>query len=437
MTQFFLALLAMLSGVFASNDALGQVPFNPQWQLLSAVPNAQNILVAGTTLIAYNVDTIYRSTDDGLSWEVSLLDAGRILTLSYSVDSDGLIFIARNLRLNQFDFDLLRSTDYGQSWERTGSGWQGRYPIIWSLNHETFMCDAGRQGQNGIVWKTSDHGDSWVKIWDGIRLFNSVEFDHGTCSPTTGHMLLCNDKYTPYPFYLSTDSGKTWIGITASGPWPVVPQYNSHGVLLGPGGNGVSVSTDDGRTWSVSKQYDSSRSGTGRFVLDNRDNRWLMEDFRTYYNFSAAGATTWDSVSTPLVGQGAFWGGPCAVSSRGTVFVINSGNLAAFGDDSGALFRSTQFHLFNTCAPSAEPSFAIQVTPNPAYSEIRIDGLPASAHSISIYDMIGHQVIRQDANSQLGNLRVILEGLPDGWYAVGVTGGSTTAVFLKSESSLR
>ena len=192
---------------------------------------------------------------------------------------------------------------------------------------DVYLCVSGPSGPNGGgVWKSSDQGDSFSRVSDGlpegINLFKSSEFEGGgeggwgpqlvfspdgsavlstyggTCYtlergdapgwvPTTSITnaaclrTIAADPFTPGRFLCaqgtnlleSADGGRSWHRLQAIG-WQssscVAFDAHSPGLVVGAGKNAITVSVDGGRTFSELEDGLDYPTGVRRYVAVDR-----------------------------------------------------------------------------------------------------------------------------------------------------------------------
>ncbi len=168
---------------------------------LTVDPHDPRIVWAGTSVTGH----IYRSSDGGFSWEAR--DNG--ITIEY----DGLTF--RGFTVDPRSSDIVYAMAETTN-EALGGSW------VWG------------NGTGGVIYKTTDAGLKWTKIWDG-----------GIPSSLTRYLWI--DPSNPEVLYVSTgifDRGAIGEGDPATDPF---------------GGLGILVSTDGGSTWDIQGEENGLR----------------------------------------------------------------------------------------------------------------------------------------------------------------------------------
>jgi len=185
---------------------------------------------------------IFRSTDDGQTWMATnsgLTDLSPPGIRGIDLSSTGIVFAARA-------GGVFRSTDEGMSWRTVNKGIV--FVEMTSLVVEPrsgYVFAAAAFASGGTLYRSVNNGDSWTDL--------SAQADGAikalTVSPD-GHIFFCVGQ-TPYVRW-TKDLGDTFFGHWM-GPDKVHPQSllatERIGLLTGTQGYGVYQSADDGLTW--------------------------------------------------------------------------------------------------------------------------------------------------------------------------------------------
>lgn len=106
---------------------------------------------------------LLESTDGGASWEKRMSaidnpDGWHLYAIEPVPDSEGTVMIAGERGT------LFRSRDYGNSWERLESPYEGSYFGATAARGEAVLV----YGLQGNVWLSRDRGESWQRIKTGV-----------------------------------------------------------------------------------------------------------------------------------------------------------------------------------------------------------------------------------------------------------------------------
>ncbi len=282
-----------------------------------------NIVYVGTGSEAIRSNVIlgrgvYKSTDAGKTWQhVGLRDVGQIGQLKIDPKNPDVAYVAS--AGNPFawtpDRGIYRTKDGGKSWQKvlfindqTGAvsvaiNWSNPsevYAGAWRTQRRPWTIISGGPAAEGGVYKTTDGGDHWSRVGDGLPddLIGKVWVDVAQSSPhviyaqveakgpkgglyrstdSGAHWTLQNNSQTlrARPFYFnkvyanpknendvwvtelglhhSTDGGKTFSTVNA-------PHGDNHAIWFNPenprtfiesNDGGANVTQDDGQSWST------------------------------------------------------------------------------------------------------------------------------------------------------------------------------------------
>lgn len=171
------------------------------------------------------------------------------------------VYIAAGTYTNswtQMNGYILRSSDYGKTWERTelpfkfGGNMPGRSVgerLMVDPNSNNILYFAARSGKG--LWKSSDYGKTWAKVSSFTNVGNYVEdpnFEYssdnlGLCfvtfdsakgtkgTPTKDIYVGVADKENP--LYVSHDAGATWAPVPGQPTESTFTQHNSKALKIG------------------------------------------------------------------------------------------------------------------------------------------------------------------------------------------------------------
>jgi len=192
--------------VFTSNDEGGH------WQLLSRIGTGQddvithivvdsrdsNRLFASTWTLYSGGGGVYRSDNAGRSWRLIGLAKETVRALAQS-PSNPKIFVAGSLT------GVYRSTDDGKTWERITPEKHEDLRNFDSVAFDPHDANVIYAGTYHLPWKTTDGGKNWTSIKAGMIDDSDVmSIIVDPANPSSVHATACSG------IYRSVDSGTTW-----------------------------------------------------------------------------------------------------------------------------------------------------------------------------------------------------------------------------------
>ncbi|NWF88478.1 MAG: T9SS type A sorting domain-containing protein [Ignavibacteriaceae bacterium] len=286
--------------------AILTIPVKPQWVSVGSNEMAQASCVAinsNNVFVGTGNNGIFRSTDDGISWEsvnnglpmniVLTLDnnSGRLFGSTFSdivtsTDNGGSWspyynglgpgYVSNNFLFEgdivyAAGFGVYYSSDNGANWTNQNNGLPSNLTVR-SITRKGSKLFAATftgvyySGDNGAHWETAGAELANYKLWSIITAGNNILA--GT--DTSG-------------IFISTDEGATWNKVQTDFPNGQVRSFFKYGnyILAGLGfGWGIYLSTDDGLTWTFAGQ---GLPALYTFIVDI--------DTKGEYLFAAGGAT--------------------------------------------------------------------------------------------------------------------------------------------------
>ncbi len=237
------------------------------------------VVFAGTDVGSYG-NGLYKSTDFGDSWTKQ----DTFFHHSIAADPNGNVFVTSPT-------GILRSSDTGKTWQPANVGLYNRSIVnIVATKECVFAFDDTDSYLDGIIYKSTDEGNSWNKV-SGVRGLNSIvsldsvvlwggtnTLGYATLTKQANVQTVYNGTYAGIlsvlicpngrllastsgdGFYASEDSGSSWhqaqTGLWgAVMPLTIAPNEDVYG-----GGNGVYRTSDLGDTW---ERVDSEFSPNG------------------------------------------------------------------------------------------------------------------------------------------------------------------------------
>jgi len=204
-----------------------------------AINDSDYIFVAG-----YSTG-VYRSLDNGQSWEMLSNGMYRYDIYTLAIDHNGFIYAGVLDGLA----NVLRSTDNGNSWEEKSNG-LGHYddPMGFAIDNNNHIYTATYSGD---VYFTTDQGENWIQILNTSNILLSIAVSNEGYIFAGGW----NNK-----FYRSYDSGYSWDTLDVSNdPNQEINSINadiSGYLFAGTSGDprftkGIFRSSDNGENWTT------------------------------------------------------------------------------------------------------------------------------------------------------------------------------------------
>lgn len=200
-------------------------------------------LVDDSTIVASSGAGLHRSSDHGVTWvSVSAPPAG-----AFAGSADRLFALVRS---EHSLAGIYRSSDRGQTWTRAGNAIVGGYrssAIALSPRGNLVAADETR------MIRSRDDGATWHDVTRGIRSFSIPSFAVGPDNSLHG----TKGWWGPLVSLLSRDEGRTWTSFPDSmerAPMQLIVTRGGDLVQSRSDfwGEGVLVrSSDNGRTWAV------------------------------------------------------------------------------------------------------------------------------------------------------------------------------------------
>jgi hypothetical protein len=228
---------------------------------LPAYFNGQVIAVNGTSIFLVvgvpndSVPGLFRSTNNGTSWTK--------LDFRYTNSITSFAFIGTNIFAGSWNGGIFLSTDNGASWTTHNSGFpkdtNGHVQLanVLVANGTNLFAGTGDH-QDGGVFLSTDNGMSWAATGlTNSNVNNLAVVPDGTggtniVATTWRWADLGRDGHV----FLSTDYGTSWAVIDSGLPntWVMSLAAVSNGsggtnLFVGTGGEGVFLSTDNGKHW--------------------------------------------------------------------------------------------------------------------------------------------------------------------------------------------
>ncbi len=253
------------------------LPIYPQWMrtngpegvAVSFLTNIDGIIYAGT-----EVNGVYISTDDGISW--TALNAGiETFEVTSILNYQGFIFAGT------FGGGVYRSSDGGQTWLPPSTG---NNLVITSLVLNSPYIYAGAASLG--LYRSSDNGVTWTEVTSSLYVSKMC---------VSGNTLFVSEfNYT----FATTDHGVTWFSVQPLEGAEIFSFYCEGNTIFAGGRNKIYRSTDNGNTfttininfsWSIVNIYSIAAIGSTIFAATSYDGIYKSTDNGTTWFSANAG----------------------------------------------------------------------------------------------------------------------------------------------------
>lgn len=271
----------IVAGVAGNNALYYSADNGSSWQPSTAsYSNVVSFAVSGTAIFAASTEGIVKSSDNGVTWNLSSNGLQNLPTETISANGGNLfagsygqgvfysgdnganwtqsniglsnlyvlgIFADDNkVYLGTFGGGVYASTDNGASWSKSNTGNSGQAILdLTSTSSSLFAASP-----NG-VYKSSDQGETWIESNNG--LVNTLGNIHNIMSITSAGDTIYAGAQN-HGAFKSIDNGVTWTavnnGLLMGGEQSVI-SINASGstIFAGTYGWGIFRSTDGGNNW--------------------------------------------------------------------------------------------------------------------------------------------------------------------------------------------
>ncbi len=241
--------VAMTGGVYKTTDAGASFIksdagiTNTHLNILRIHPNGY-LFVGTFPMSGTPLSGIFRSTNNGLNWTVSMngFTYQYNNVLDFTFDTNGYIYAASN-------DNVYKSTNYGSNWFKTSNGITNNQVYSIAVNKSNNYIFAGTYGSG--VFRSTDNGGNWTQVNNGLSATEimSLEFngDNFLFAGTNGQGV-----------FRSKNNGGDWeqvlgIGLTMQA-WKIAINRKGYifaGIVGGQIVNlGIWVSTNAGDNWT-------------------------------------------------------------------------------------------------------------------------------------------------------------------------------------------
>ncbi|MBL7796256.1 MAG: T9SS type A sorting domain-containing protein [Saprospiraceae bacterium] len=284
------------------------------WEKYNAPPGGGSLVYEGNPgnlFVMLDPDNLFRSTDNGLSWQKTGDFSENSWAWPLTVGLDGNLYGRQNST-------LLRSADNGDTWQPVGM-----------LDHEKLFVFPGGDmlaGDLGFhIRRSTNGGQTWETVLTAGGHIGGFAYN-----PVNG------DVYAWQDYPAAGENGRVWRSSDKGLTWTVLLdtfELDVHQIAVSPGGGifagaeaVIRRSLDNGNTWTTLDPRAAGASGPVDVAVAASGRLFACDDFHSF--FSDDNGDTW----LPLTDASGNAFRAFATLSDGTVFALRR--------PSGSLYRS-------------------------------------------------------------------------------------------------
>jgi photosystem II stability/assembly factor-like uncharacterized protein len=379
-----------------------RIPLTKDSTLLPILPLAS---MGDSMLLIFDGANVYMSSDNGTSWDQSYQYQNYFYIITSLATSENSLLLG--IEDTNYDFCVATTTDRGASWVLTQpipSGGEILF-VVESLPHYFVAIDVNGicnySADNGATWNNSSIADTSVFI----TAFNAV----------TQKKFYAASKGA---FYVSTDSGTSWITHPLPSPGTVISMMGMNGsnsIIAIFGSTSLYRSTDDGFSWS---EWDIGiPSGTIIHSVVNTDDGTTYAGTEKGVFSLLPNATSWEMKSSGLSDIKVL-----SMTTQGKTLVVSCANTGIFTTSNIASVGSSDVI-----------DQGLSIYPNPTISDVTIHYKIHKSENSKLYlaDQLGRVVSIINDGFESEGVKSILystKDIPAGMYFLFLDGKGSNFV---------
>lgn len=294
---------------------VNHTPIFSEWENVDGVFNisVKSLATSDTILFVGSLWGIYIISDWGQHW--AKVDS--LWNVRHIAKFGSKLFIAVLAPESQYsDYGtVFRSTDNGLSWKEVNTGLPSKlYGVNYIFSFDTLLF----LGTSDGVYASTNEGDNWFKSSNGIpertEIFSFVSFGSKLFAGTSDGV------------YLSADSGRNWEKSSNGLPKTIVWSFTIiDSIIIAGTGEGIFRSYDEGKTWTKSDKISSVvftfLNHKSKILAGTRDGIYVSTNKGSDWEFINTGLDSTSMVSS-LANYGPYI---VAGTNEGLYFSVNSG----------------------------------------------------------------------------------------------------------------
>ncbi len=280
------------------------------------------------SIYTFSFPSLFKSSDYGNSWTYNTNRDFWWGNTVYDCIYNQRIIVACGDETGWFGdgWGIAVSDDEGKTWNWSNKGLPPKFSAAYKLaksGNNTYL------GTNAAgVFKSTDFGDSWFPINNGITAANTLDI----CFDEDGNIYTANWSNG---FQRSSDGGKTWEvinnGLTNSYCYSIIS--GKDGVLIGGTDEGTFRSYDNGDNWERTASFGNNFS---YHLFKDKQNRIYSINLDNGLYRTSDNGDTWQRL------DGSFAARPLsmAIDSTGNIFVGTRGGMVYRSTDDGGSWEN-------------------------------------------------------------------------------------------------
>lgn len=366
---------------------------------------SNDTIYAGTGMNQASI--LYRSPNLGLSWDsITAVNVDNI-NIPSIISHEGSLFFGTHRN------GLFRSTDNGISWELKDNGLPQEFAAdVFAVSNNNYLIAAGSSGSSpGCIFWTNDNGENWSRISSGIPIEEQtsvldIEINNA------GHIYALADSWSGIKIWYSSNNAAIWYEISKPQSSANIGigslDLDSLGNLYFSSDDKIYFSSDNGTIWTPLFTFPAP---VVKIKLNKKTGVMYVVAGDSIY--SSGNGVNWINISNGL---------PANFTPRPT-----EQYLKMDFDLSNNVYLGTRAGVYKLPFPATssteirEKYLYFSFYPNPSNGEITISNLPGkNSFILNIYNLLGENCYNTIIDP-IENRSLNLTGLTKGAYLLSLT----------------